>query len=159
MIFDPFVQQNNKQSCLFCHDSFHIDITGFDVDLSQSTISPKSCEGQDALLILVHSAPDHKDFREVIRSTWAKGPHSKLVFLVGRSTSKDLNVQVHSEAEATNDILLYNKSDSYYDLTTKHIFGYRYILDIVSFFSGILFSILYLSKYTLPLLFQQVGCW
>ena len=120
------------------------------MDLSQSTLSPKSCEGEEALLILVHSAPDHKDFREVIRSTWAKGPHSKLVFLVGRSTSEDLNVQVHSEAEATNDILLYNKSDSYYDLTTKHIFGYRYLLDIVSFFSGILFL-----PYTYTLLYSS----
>ena len=127
------------------------------MDLSQSTISPKSCEGQDALLILVHSAPDHKDFREVIRSTWAKGPHSKLVFLVGRSTSKDLNLHAHSEAEATNDILLYNKSDSYYDLTTKHIFGYRYMLEKIVIFKWDL-SILYISKYSLPLLFQQVGC-
>lgn len=99
---------------------------GFDVELSHSLFTPNKCTGTEALLILIHSAPDHADFRSNIRSTWAKGPHFKLVFLIGRSTSRDINVQVENETSKSNDILHYNLPDMYQHLTTKHVFGYRW---------------------------------
>ena len=99
---------------------------GFDVALSRITLAPKRCLGTEDLLILVHSAPDHTDFRATIRSTWAKGPHFKLVFLIGRSTSTDVNLHVQNEASKSNDILHYNLPDLYHHITTKHVFGYGY---------------------------------
>ena len=123
-IFKPFTHFKFSLKCTTAKQcSFY---PGFDVALSRSTFTPKRCLGTEALLILVHSAPDHTDFRATIRSTWAKGPHFKLVFLIGRSTSTDVNLQVQNEASKSNDILHYNLPDLYHHLTTKHVFGYRY---------------------------------
>ena len=99
---------------------------GFDVDLKHGISVPTKCVETDQLLILVHSAPERGDHRSAIRSTWAQGAVSKLVFLIGNST-EDLNLQVQEEASKMGDIFFYDLPDSYYHMTTKHVMGYRLI--------------------------------
>ena len=103
---------------------------GFDVDLKHGISVPTKCVETDQLLILVHSAPERGDHRSAIRSTWAQGAVSKLVFLIGNST-EDLNFQVQEEASKMGDIFFYDLPDSYYHMTTKHVMGYRLILPLM----------------------------
>ena len=96
---------------------------GFDVDLSTGLLSPSDCTGDHALLILIHSAPSRAGLRSAIRQTWGSDHSvSKLVFLIGRS---DLDASVKEEAMLHQDIFFYDLQDSYQNMTTKHMMGYR----------------------------------
>ena len=98
--------------------------SGFDVDLSKGISSPSDCSKSHTLLILVHSAPSRADLRSSIRETWANhGPLSRLVFLIGRSNQFDDAVK--DEAMLHQDIFFYDLQDSYQNMTTKHMMGYR----------------------------------
>lgn len=73
------------------------------------------CRGRPYLLILVASAPENFERREAIRKSWAyaeswklkvSGLKSKTLFLIGRSTTKFLNILLKNENDVTGDILI-----------------------------------------------------
>ncbi|CAL1284286.1 unnamed protein product [Larinioides sclopetarius] len=93
------------------------------------------CSPKLFLLILVASAPENFEQRDIIRKTWAdiekknpaiSGLKTKTVFLIGRSSSRFLNALLKSENEAYNDILLGYYLDTYRNLTLKVVHGLKW---------------------------------
>lgn len=89
------------------------------------------------LLVLVLSAPSHKDVRQVIRETWAKDPPpgSAVQFVIG---SKDLPEHLLSalkeENDVTSDILfLVEIEESYTELTRKVLEMLKYADNFIKF--------------------------
>lgn len=73
------------------------------------------CRTRPYLLILVTSGPENFERRDAIRKGWANpegwklhvsGLKSKTLFLIGRSTTKFLNILLKNENDITGDILL-----------------------------------------------------
>ena len=73
------------------------------------------CRERPYLLILVTSGPENFERREAIRKSWAhpegwklhvSGLKSKILFLIGKSTTKFLNILLKNENDIAGDILL-----------------------------------------------------
>ena len=90
-------------------------------------ISRARCTQKLFLLILVATAPDNIDRRNVIRKTWASDPSMnirwKSVFLVGQA--KDSSQEKHLEAERSmyNDLIRGAQRETYQNLTLKTQMG------------------------------------
>ena len=90
-------------------------------------ISRTRCTQKLFLLILVATAPENIDRRNVIRKTWASDPSLnikwKSVFLVGQA--KDSSQEEHLEAERLmyNDLIRGAQKESYQNLTLKTQMG------------------------------------
>ena len=90
-------------------------------------ISRARCTQKIFLLILVATAPDNIDRRNVIRKTWASDPSMnirwKTVFLVGQA--KDRSQEEHLEAERSmyDDLIRGAQRETYQNLTLKTQMG------------------------------------
>uniref|UniRef100_A0A3Q3JVF6 Hexosyltransferase n=1 Tax=Monopterus albus TaxID=43700 RepID=A0A3Q3JVF6_MONAL len=96
---------------------------------------PDKCGGADRsaevfLLLVIKSSPVNYDRREVLRKTWAKerlhnGIWIRRLFISGTMDSgyekKRLNKLLELEQREYNDILQWDFSDSFYNLTLKQI--------------------------------------
>lgn len=83
-------------------------------------LNPCPAEDPPRLLYLIHSAPDHFERRQTLRTTWARDePGTKRVFVVGRSGRPEIDHRVQRETAAERDVLLYDFPDSYRHLTFK----------------------------------------
>ena len=101
------------------------------------TIRPKDdfCgrdSGKDLLFIaFVPVSPKKFEHRNVVRTTW--GQHQaafnfKLVFMVGRDDlSSRVNEMIKQENEIYGDMVQTDFSDTYYNLTTKTMMGFRWV--------------------------------
>ncbi|GFU60319.1 lactosylceramide 1,3-N-acetyl-beta-D-glucosaminyltransferase [Nephila pilipes] len=83
------------------------------------------CEEDPYLLVLVHSAVNHFEHRNVIRNTWGNPgmdiPSIKVVFLLG--TTNKFQKEIVKENEIHRDIIQGDFLDSYHNLTYKHTMG------------------------------------
>ncbi|XP_069128553.1 beta-1,3-galactosyltransferase 1-like [Argopecten irradians] len=89
------------------------------------------CSGRDSIkvLFIVKSSPDHSVKRAVIRETWAdrkRFPWLRVAFSFGVPNNATSLLDLQEESSKTNDILLVNYHDNYYNLTLKTISGLRW---------------------------------
>ena len=96
--------------------------------------SPEICSRGSDVLLWIHSSPDHFRNRIFIRNTWGNpknfiGNHHRkvsLVFFLGMSTNKTVQVAVEYERELYSDIVQETFLDSYQNLTYKAIMGCKW---------------------------------
>ncbi|XP_077532228.1 uncharacterized protein LOC144144596 [Haemaphysalis longicornis] len=86
----------------------------------------RSCSSRLRVLYYVHTAPDHVDRRDLLRSTIGKEEvaafvNSSLVFFVGTTPDQKLREKVHEEAERYGDLVELDFIDTYRNLTHKFI--------------------------------------
>ncbi|XP_053328713.1 beta-1,3-galactosyltransferase 4 [Spea bombifrons] len=92
-------------------------------------ISPSNaCSQAPFLLILVSSAPSHRDRRDAIRQTWGSpstsaASNSLTLFVLAISNSEKENEAVVHEAELHRDIVQVAFADTYRNLTLKTLAG------------------------------------
>ncbi|XP_035223595.1 beta-1,3-galactosyltransferase 5-like [Stegodyphus dumicola] len=95
------------------------------------------CATKPFLLVLVASAPENFERRDAIRKAWVYSLtnkewtselKTKILFLVGFSPSKFLNILLKNENEQSGDILLGEYLDTYRNLTTKVKHGLTWAL-------------------------------
>ncbi|KAM4696817.1 beta-1,3-galactosyltransferase 4-like [Rhinophrynus dorsalis] len=89
---------------------------------------PKACTPPPFLLILVSTAPSHRDQRNAIRQTWGSlsssvDSGSLTLFVLGFPTSQDGQVALVQEANFHGDIIQAAFTDSYWNLTLKTLVG------------------------------------
>ncbi|XP_055925275.1 beta-1,3-galactosyltransferase 5-like [Argiope bruennichi] len=91
----------------------------------QYLINNDICKADPFLLILVHTAVDHFEHRNVIRNTWKNPrlelPTTKVAFLLG--TTDKYQGEIEKENELHKDIVQGDFLDSYRNLTYKHVMG------------------------------------
>ncbi|XP_069841541.1 beta-1,3-galactosyltransferase 4 [Dendropsophus ebraccatus] len=98
-------------------------------------LSPASaCSSPPFLLILVTSAPSHRDRRDAIRQTWgslssATASASLTLFMLAVPKSPEERAALMHEAVTHRDIIQTNFTDSYRNLTLKTITGLTWALD------------------------------
>lgn len=85
------------------------------------------------LAVFIHSAPAHFERRRAIRQTWAREASAsneilKVVFLLGLTTSPDLQAAIEEENRIYGgDVVQGNFVDSYRNLTYKHVMGLKWV--------------------------------
>ncbi|KAM4697082.1 beta-1,3-galactosyltransferase 4 [Rhinophrynus dorsalis] len=89
---------------------------------------PKACTPPPFLLILVSTAPSHRDQRNAIRQTWGSlsssvDSGSLTLFVLGFPTSQDDQVALVQEANLHGDIIQAAFTDTYWNLTLKTLVG------------------------------------
>lgn len=96
----------------------------------------KECGSEsDKLLLLAifHISADFIEMRSVIRSVWtqivAEEPSVRAIFAVGMSDRKYVNDYIRLEAQLYNDILQEDYVESYFNLTTKVLGGFKYVME------------------------------
>lgn len=97
-------------------ENIHKNISASDDDRIEALFEDHPyCRERPYLLILVTSGPENFERREAIRKGWANpegwklhvsGLKSKTLFLLGRSTTKFLNILLKNENDIAGDILL-----------------------------------------------------
>ncbi|XP_077142333.1 beta-1,3-galactosyltransferase 4 [Ranitomeya variabilis] len=98
-------------------------------------LSPASaCSSPPFLLILVSSAPSHRDRRDAIRQTWGSltsstASSSLTLFILAVPKSPDERAALIHEAVTHRDIIQANFTDSYQNLTLKTITGLTWALE------------------------------
>lgn len=91
-----------------------------------------SCDNQSYfLLVYVHSSPGNLKNRLLIRETWASylKTGARTVFIVGLSTSSEINKLISLESSIYNDIVQADFIDSYRNLTYKGITALKWITE------------------------------
>ncbi|XP_071981545.1 beta-1,3-galactosyltransferase 4 [Engystomops pustulosus] len=98
-------------------------------------LSPAStCSSPPFLLILVSSAPTHRDRRDAIRQTWgglasATASSSLTLFVLAVPKSPEERAALMHEAVTHRDMIQANFTDSYRNLTLKTITGLTWALE------------------------------
>lgn len=79
------------------------------------------------MLILVHSEPSSFERRGLIRDTWGHFDYRmKMYFLLGATTSSEIQQKVYKENSKHNDIIQGNFIDSYRNNTYKSVMGLKW---------------------------------
>ena len=95
---------------------------------SLTILTPLPCDTEIEFLYIIHTAPSHFNLRNTLRNTWASTTakpdqisKTRRVFLIGKSndTIEDLNKK---EYDMYGDIFMYDKVDSYRNMTLKVTF-------------------------------------
>lgn len=86
------------------------------------------------LQVFIHSSPNHFMHRRLIRESWGsvscyRNLSMNVIFVIGLSGLSVINVKVQEEASRHSDILWADFIDSYWNLTLKHIFAHRWIIE------------------------------
>ncbi len=76
------------------------------------------CRGAEAVIV-VHSAPNHRELRQTIRETWGGVDGYKTVFVLGLT-----GLDVEKEFHQWGDLVQGNVVDAYRNMTYKHLLGY-----------------------------------
>ncbi|KAG9472128.1 beta-1,3-galactosyltransferase 4 [Eleutherodactylus coqui] len=98
-------------------------------------LSPASaCSSPPFLLILVSSAPSHRDRRDAIRQTWGSlssstASASLTLFVLGVPKSPEERAALMHEAVTHRDIIQANFTDTYRNLTLKTVTGLTWALE------------------------------
>ena len=97
------------------------------VDLNLNSlllISPPPCNFHSEInfLYLVNTAPSHVELRNTLRKTWASSKvqpnKTRRIFFIGRSNTT-VEESILKESEFFADIVLYDKVDTYRNMTIK----------------------------------------
>jgi len=84
------------------------------------------------MIAMVTVSPVNFNQRSVIRSTWATTHNQmeenfRVVFIIGQSLKSEINNAIQLEHKQNGDIVQLDFFDSYYNLTTKTIMGFRWV--------------------------------
>ena len=92
-------------------------------------LSPSPCTSNTFITIIIHTNPLHRNLRDILRKTWAREEEGdrkiKRVFVIGQVKDEDLANRLLEESDAFGDLLQGGFTDSYRNLTYKHLLGYR----------------------------------
>ncbi|XP_045206214.2 beta-1,3-galactosyltransferase 1-like [Mercenaria mercenaria] len=109
---------------------------------SKYLIESKSiCSETPELMVLVPSVPTNENVRSAIRKTYGLIAHYtpsdllnygmehpvKIAFLLGRSPNHSVEIDVINEQERYKDIVQVDFVDSYYNLTLKILYGFKWV--------------------------------
>ena len=100
----------------------------------ENIIAPKHLcgpHGKVDVIAIVTSTPSAREERKAIRQTWGsytKYNNFRLVFLFGSVWPQKQEEALRVESEASNDILMDNFKDDYFNLTLKILMGYKWVL-------------------------------
>jgi hypothetical protein len=89
------------------------------------------CKGDNiTLVILVFSNPSYVERRNVIRETWLSDVNSlqRYIFVVAKSDIQKEQKQLETESEEYKDIVQFDFSDSYRNLTYKTISSFKWVI-------------------------------
>lgn len=96
---------------------------------SEYSLQPNTttdCALGEAILILVHTHPNHTEMRNAIRETWGSVNTYKTVFLMGKVLDNATQKTIEAESEQHGDIVQDQSFvDAYRNMSLKHIMGYR----------------------------------
>ena len=98
------------------------------VDLPNVSViksAAEKCTENTDLVLIVHSAPKNAELRQAIRQSW--GSSIPRIFVVASSSpdsSSDDQFLISQESAKYQDIFQPNFTDSYRNLTYKHLAGY-----------------------------------
>lgn len=110
-----------------------INLTNFDYLINQPSCYNYRHVNETKLItvILIHSAPEHLEKREVVRQTWGsqKDPRSRMFFVLGATNSSSLQAQLTQENDQFHDLIQGNFLDSYHNLTYKHVMSLKWFND------------------------------
>ncbi|CAH1776526.1 unnamed protein product [Owenia fusiformis] len=84
------------------------------------------------ILFYIHTAPNHKNHRDIIRSTWGGKKQYRdykitMVFLLGHSNDDQINEGIHNESTIHHDIIQGTFRDTYLNLTYKARMGLNWV--------------------------------
>lgn len=99
------------------------------------------CAETPELIVLIPSIPANEKIRKAIRSTYGMIAHCgrsdlrnyrtenpvKIAFLLGRSPNQTVESLVRQEFEQYGDIVQTDFTDSYYNLTLKLLYGFKWV--------------------------------
>lgn len=104
------------------------DLNQFDYHSDSAT---PCLSGKPDILAFVHSSPTHIPHREAIRKTWGSSKYTniKTVFIVGQSKTEKVWKRVQQEAREYQDVVLLQLTDSYKNLTLKHLLALKWALE------------------------------
>ena len=98
------------------------------------TIDPKDrCADKDLFLVAyIHTAPDHKERRAIVRRTWAnttiyKGEKIRTFFVMGKPSTRKAQQDLEQEANEHGDIIQENFLDVYHNLSVKAVGALRWV--------------------------------
>ncbi|XP_076114810.1 uncharacterized protein LOC143082824 [Mytilus galloprovincialis] len=97
------------------------------------TISNNVCDlGKFHLFVLIFSSPSNINRRITIRNTYLKpfrrqNPHLRFLFVIGNSNDIRENTMMKDENKHFRDILKFNFTDAYLNLTLKTLNGFNWI--------------------------------
>lgn len=104
-----------------------IDLVNFEYLINHRAC--KELKQQPTVVIMVHSAPDNFNKRNVIRQTWAgKNPNSLLIFLLGSVSSTYLQTKIEFESRVHGDVVQGNFGDAYRNMTYKHVMALKWFV-------------------------------
>ena len=89
-----------------------------------SILSPPSCSQTSNvdMLYMVHTAPDHGEQRSILRKSWTSNRigfnNTRTIFVIGKSNNA-LTAMIEQEHHEFNDIFMYNRVDTYRNMTIK----------------------------------------
>ncbi|CAB3364935.1 Hypothetical predicted protein [Cloeon dipterum] len=84
-------------------------------------------EDPGPLVVIVHTAPTHFEYREAIRSTWGSSTKAKLVFMLGAVSNETLQWQLENESLQYDDLVQGSFEDTYRNLTYKHVMAFKWV--------------------------------
>ncbi|XP_018417892.1 PREDICTED: beta-1,3-galactosyltransferase 2-like [Nanorana parkeri] len=92
----------------------------------------KCASGPPFLLLLIPSIPQENLNRDTLRKTWANetlvnGVNTTRLFLLGRSSSQEIQEKVMLESSNFHDIIQQDFIDSYNNLTLKTLMGIEWV--------------------------------
>ncbi|XP_013379989.1 beta-1,3-galactosyltransferase 1 [Lingula anatina] len=102
-------------------------------DFEYIIVNKNLCSSQSPFVIVwIHTSPDHFKQRLMIRQTWGNPRNHpdgsvKIIFIMGKASSKTLQDSLHMESERYGDIVQENFVDSYKNLTYKAIAGMKWV--------------------------------
>ena len=82
---------------------------------------------QDTLILSVLSAPSNLNKRNHLRSRFGRSGGVSLLFLLGKTTSSELQQRLEEENEQHGDLLQGSVLDSYHTLAYKTLMGFIWI--------------------------------
>ncbi|EDV19215.1 uncharacterized protein TRIADDRAFT_33938 [Trichoplax adhaerens] len=106
--------------------------------------SPTACESKNYLLLVINSKVEHAGRRLAIRQSWGDAKNIdhfnekakttkaapplkwKLVFIVGRSNTADINKKTEAEAKQYGDLIIGDFTDSMKSLTLKTVMAMQW---------------------------------
>jgi len=104
----------------------------FNISSVPILLSPSDCTPDTFLTIVIHTNPLHRSLRDTLRRTWAKEEGQvkvKRVFVIGEVEDTVLTNKLVEESLQFGDILQGGFTDSYRNLTYKHLLWYRWVSD------------------------------
>jgi hypothetical protein len=115
---------NPRTSAQVASDDYHRLMDLSDFQFEQTASCPN---GSTPLVVVVHSAPDHRELRDAIRSTWGGVSGTRVIFMIGMASDWMREQSLDAEGLLRGDLVQGNFQDSYHNLTYKHVMALKWV--------------------------------